>query len=954
MEPEAAEEPDDQEAQTIPARPGARDRPGKRVLDKGTALGRYVILERLGSGGMSEVYAAFDPQLDRRVALKLLRPDVVAGMAAEEGKARVLREAQALARLSHRNVVAVHDVGTEGGEIFIAMEYVDGVTVRTWLADHERPWREILNVFLDAGHGLAAAHDAGLVHRDFKPDNVLVTPTGRVVVLDFGLARGAGGPEGGAAVQTPATQPDLARPPAAPGQPPGAASRPSHPSHPSMSRAPLDTPLTRMGDLMGTPRYMSPEQLGAAIVDGRSDQFSFCVSFYEALHGRRPFPGEHVAELLEQIQSGSVPPRPAKSPAPAWLDALLEKGLAVEPRDRFESMHALLRALERNPADRRRRFFTALGVVAVLGASAAGATVALRVRDAQCKGGETRLNGVWDERRRDAVRLAFAATGDPIAASAFAATAEALDAYRARWGQGWADACEAATIRGEQTMEVRMLRMSCLDQARSRMDALVGLFAQADRQVVQGAAKAARSLEDVSACSDVPRLQSVAPLPTEPVAVAHIELLRRHLAEADARRSAGKMSEASEKASTAVAEARALGHPGLLAEAFYLQGLIEQERGHTKAAEESLEGAARAAIAARDDVRLVMSWSLLAGVVGYRQARPAEGRRWAEYAQAALPRISAPTQPESEVERARAMIDFAEGRYSESLQHYQRALTLKRAALGPDSFEVAQMENNVAVLLGQLGRNSESREHHERALNLLRRMYGSDHPAVAGSLDNLGIVLVDLGELQAAERAQREALAIRARAYGDPSADVAKSLNNLGRTLNMAGRHAEAYQILQRALTTTRATEGPNHPMSAWVLDNLGTASLHLHEPARALDEFTRGYEILLHGQEPKHPDLAILLVGMASAQLALQRPEQALSLLDRADQSLTPEESAPQDIALARLLRAKAMRALGRDPARQRALAEEARSLYEKAGAVWQERQVEIRAFLDSRRGRP
>src|SRR5262245_11493 len=288
MEREAAEEPDDrddQEAQTIPARPGARDRPGKRTLEKGTALGRYVSLARLGSGGMSEVYAAFDPQLDRRVALKLLRPDVVAGMAAEEGRARVLREAQALARLSHRNVVAVHDVGTESGEIFIAMEYVDGVTVRTWLAEHERTWREILNVFLDAGRGLAAAHEAGLVHRDFKPDNVLVTPTGRVVVLDFGLARGAGGPEtpGAPSVRTPPTQPERLTLPPSPG----------NPSTPSLGRAPLDTPLTKMGDLMGTPRYMSPEQLGAALVDGRSDQFSFCVSLYEALHGQRPFPGEH-------------------------------------------------------------------------------------------------------------------------------------------------------------------------------------------------------------------------------------------------------------------------------------------------------------------------------------------------------------------------------------------------------------------------------------------------------------------------------------------------------------------------------------------------------------------------------------------------------------------------------------------------------------------------------------
>src|SRR6185295_16502641 len=424
-------DPADDEARTIPARStGPRDRPAKRTLEKGTALGRYVILERLGAGGMSEVYAAYDPQLDRRVALKLLRPDVVAAMAGDEGRARVLREAQALARLSHRNVVAVHDVGTEDGEIFIAMEYVEGVTARRWLHEQERSWKEILSVFDQAARGLAAAHDAGLVHRDVKPDNILVTSAGRVVVLDFGLARGAGVPDPG--VRAPATQ--AGRPPPTP--------------VPSQS---LDTPLTRVGDLMGTPRYMSPEQLSAGAIDGRSDQFSFCISLYEALYGERPFPGEHVPELLGQIERFKMPQRGPLSKVPAWVDDLLGKGLSVDPGKRFESMHALAREMERDPAAARRRAGWALAVVLALAASMAGTTAALRIRDARCRGGEQRLDGTWDERRRDAVRQAFTATGDPIAATAFTSAAEALDQYRARWGQMWNDACEAATVRGEQS-----------------------------------------------------------------------------------------------------------------------------------------------------------------------------------------------------------------------------------------------------------------------------------------------------------------------------------------------------------------------------------------------------------------------------------------------------------------------------------------------------------------------
>jgi tetratricopeptide (TPR) repeat protein len=936
MERVDPEEVDDQ-ARTIPARPAARGREPKRVLEKGTPLGRYVILDRLGSGGMSEVYAAFDPQLDRRVAIKLLRPDVVAGMVGDEGKSRVMREAQALARLSHRNVVAVHDVGTEGGEIFIAMEYVDGVTARTWLHEKQRSVQEIVSVFLDAGRGLAAAHDAGLVHRDVKPDNILVTPSGRVVVLDFGLARAAGGGHD-RPVRTPATpagqQVPLADAPAAPSQP-------------------LDTPLTRYGDLMGTPRYMSPEQLTASAIDGRSDQFSFCISLYEGLYGERPFPGEHVPELLAQIERFQMPPRTARSPVPSWLDDLLGKGLAVDPERRFESMHALLRALERDPAVARRRLGRVVVVAAVLAASLAGTTAALRIRDARCRGGDSRLDGVWDERRRDAVRQAFAATGDPIAASAFTTASEALDAYRARWGLQWNDACEAATVRRDQTVEVRQLRVACLDQARSRLDALVGLFTQADREVVQSASKAARSLEDLSACSDVPRLQSVAPLPTDPESLARAQVLRKHLSEADARRAAGKMTEASELSAAAVVEARALGHPGLLAEALYLQGWVEADGGQAKVAVDALEGAARASLTAHDDVRLVWSWALLAGVVGYREAHPAEARRWAALAEAVLPRLSSPTQPQAEVERAQAMIDFAEGRYADSLAHYQRALTLMRAALGPDAFAVGRMENNVAVVLGQLGRNQEAKSYHEHALELMRRLQGPDHPGVTASLDNLGIVLVELSQLAEAERVQREALEIRRRTQGENTPDVAKSLNNLGRTLNLAKRYPEARQVLERALAVTQASEGPDHPMSAWVLDNMGSTSLYLNEPKRALDEYTRGYEILTR-TEAGRADQGLLLLGMAQANVTLQRPDQAMVLLDKAEPAFKSDGTAPQDLALFRFTRARALRALHQDPARQRALAEEARSLYEKAPAVYGFERAEVLSFLDSGRPRP
>src|SRR4051794_9501939 len=171
-----------------PARPPPPTPAGNEGgLAKGATIGRYVALGLLGRGGMGEVYAAYDPELDRKIAVKLLRARGVATTAA--GRTRLLREAQAIARLSHPNVVVVYDVGTFQDTVFIAMEFVEGNTLGYWLQAKQRPWREVLDVFLLAGRGLVAAHAAGLVHRDFKPDTVMITKSGQVRVMDFGLAR---------------------------------------------------------------------------------------------------------------------------------------------------------------------------------------------------------------------------------------------------------------------------------------------------------------------------------------------------------------------------------------------------------------------------------------------------------------------------------------------------------------------------------------------------------------------------------------------------------------------------------------------------------------------------------------------------------------------------------------------------------------------------------------------
>jgi len=275
-------------------------------------VGRYELLRCVGRGGMGIVYAARDVELGREVAIKLLRPEL---SGAVEDR-RLTAEAQALARLSHPNVIAVFDVGTFEGQRFIAMEYVPGQDLRRWL-DAPRTLADVLRVFTAAGRGLHAAHAVGLVHRDFKPDNVLVGDDGRPRVLDFGLARPPDDPG------APALPPAL--PPAA---------------------DPRSTVLTVDGQLVGTPAYMAPEQHLGEPADARSDQFSFGVSLYHAVYGVRPFAGDDPRALALSIVRGRVRPATPRYPVPEWLERVLERTLAVDPAQRFASMETLLTVLE--------------------------------------------------------------------------------------------------------------------------------------------------------------------------------------------------------------------------------------------------------------------------------------------------------------------------------------------------------------------------------------------------------------------------------------------------------------------------------------------------------------------------------------------------------------------------------------------------------------------------------
>jgi predicted Ser/Thr protein kinase len=314
-----------------------RDLPPSPVARR-DRVGRYVVLSALGVGGMGVVFAAYDPQLGRKVALKLLRSGLA--VSSQDARSRLRREAQAIAQLSHPHVVSVYDVGTtDEGALYIAMEFVEGDTLTSWLRKYPRDWREILDVFRQAARGLLAAHSVGLLHRDFKPDNVLVGGDGRVRVTDFGLARSVLAPD------------EL--------------------SHAKPVMTALDVALTATGTVLGTPRYMPPEQLTGPDLDARSDQFSFCVALYEALYGSHPLRGGTSVSMLDHGEGAAPPPEATRVPAPIGRAVL--RGLERDRSRRFPSMSALIAELEVQPRRSPLRYagFAAVATLVVGGATAA-------------------------------------------------------------------------------------------------------------------------------------------------------------------------------------------------------------------------------------------------------------------------------------------------------------------------------------------------------------------------------------------------------------------------------------------------------------------------------------------------------------------------------------------------------------------------------------------------------
>jgi len=709
------------------------DAPVRRSLhlERGTSMGRYVVLEPVGRGGMSIVYAAYDPELDRKVALKVLRgsADVDSPMRARE-RMRLLREAQAMARLTHPNVMPIYDAGSFGERVFLAMHFVEGQTLTQWLST-PHDWREIVEFFVYAGRGLEAAHAAGLVHRDFKPDNVLVDRESRVRVTDFGLAR------------------------------PSAATRsmgdddPASTGTAAVSSTRLAQPVTMAGSVLGTPAYMSAEQHLALEVDARTDQFSFCVALWEALVGERPFAGTTVGELAFAVTHGAKRAFPRESPVPARIRRALERGLAREPADRFESMAPLLDALA--PTIRRRPLLMLGAAAALVGV---GAMIPM-LGDAEaqtdpCAAARAGLGELYDGPVRDGIVQAAIATGG-LSATGTEGLASALDRNAASWRDAAVAACVEHRIDGVQSAEAFDARMSCLDRRRAEFEDLLARLRGADEAHIVAIASAVFDAVDPAQCDDVDRLLQTVPPPDDPALRAQAAEVADALDDmfGDVRSDDAALAQAT----SLLARAEATGWHSLVARAHAALAHVHEARGEIANAEAAFRAAARAAATGHDDARLVVVLGELAYALVYLQGRAPEALEIAYLIELELARSDgAELRPATYT----ALGNIYQGteQFDRARDAYLQALALMDAGVHDNPIRRAVALNNLGTIALAQGDAIRARSHFEQALELAIATHGEDYVRLSDNYVNLCESYIVRGELDAARPRCARALAL--------------------------------------------------------------------------------------------------------------------------------------------------------------------------------------------------
>jgi eukaryotic-like serine/threonine-protein kinase len=801
-------------------------------IERGIAIGRYTVVERIGSGTMGLVVAAFDPTLDRKVAIKLVQLDATG---TTSGRQRLMREAQAMAKLQHPNVVTVFEVGTFNDRVFLAMEYVAGATLQDWLAAKPRTQREIITAFVAAGRGLAAAHRAGIVHRDFKPANVLVDDDGRVRVADFGLAT--------APTDAPA--------------PPVEVSRDSDPG-------PLG--MTKTGAVLGTPAYMSPEQHRGAAADARADQFSFCVALYEALYKVLPFEGASFLVYQDNVLSGRIREVARSSDVPARVRKVLLRGLATAPGDRHPNMEALLAELSHDPVSQRRR--VALVGGAILAAGGLAFAVARTTGDDDpCATADAPVASLFGAAQQRGLEDSFRASGSPAAASMFAHTSRLLEERVTALRAARREACVATSVRHEQSAELLDRRIHCVDERAAETTALIDVLTEHhDVDTLMKGVDAVLRLPSVDVCADRAALLSDVPAP--PAAQrARIETLATKVARIDAMVEAGIYAKSLDELTPIIREADALGYAPLAAETHSVAASAHLHLEHTEQAVAELRRTGELAAAARDDKLAARSWTSLFAAVGNRQGKFDEAKGIEQVAAAAVVRAGNEPSLAAALENARGLVELAKDRYEAAAQHFQESARLSEKGGRSQLSDVAYALNNAGTALLWAEKYDQAQRALERSLAIRVEALGAEHPDVAHSHYGLGILFDSIGKPEQALVEFEKSAAITAKAYPADNANIGKSLVSVGLVLGELERVDEALDNQKRAVAIFESHREDNRRLLSTAYYNLGLASLTAGHHNDAVTTMQKGltFAETQHGVDSE--EVASLLGGLVVAE---------------------------------------------------------------------------------------
>lgn len=836
-------------------------------------VGRYVLVREIGSGGMGVVYEARDPKLQRAVAIKLIRPRGLVPGSEASARALLLREARSMAALSHPNVLPIYDVGTEGRDVFLAMELVHGSTLRQWLRARTRSMDEIVSVLASAGHGLQAAHAAGLVHRDFKPSNVLVADGGRVFVMDFGLARGVTSASGG-----PTTSPDRG----------GSVSG--------------DT-STQTGFAVGSPAYMSPQQHRGARPDPKADQWSFCVALHEAVYGALPFAETTIDALRVSIDRG-LGPLP-KGPVPANVRRVIRTGLRADPQARFSTMAELLAVLQPRARGRGVRW---AGAIVVAGGAAAGLVAVPQQPAGGCDDALERGHTIWNDARRAELAAHAQTSAPPWAPHVLRRTLASIDGYHAQWAEQQQEVCHSVDS-AEAALVSARLRTACLRTRVSGLGEALGVLGDLDGRAAVRAPSTIATLPRLADCDAIDRLAD-SQRPGDPSDTPAAAGVVRGLQRAQALRSVGEYSVALSTAVNARTEAEAMGATRLSVQLMKLMGSLYGDLGRFDESAAVLEEAVHTAEAAHLD-REAARAAIVALFTEARAARLDEAKRWAGFARAKLETIGDDGTLRSELlvrlsDAADMQGDYPEaerlavqaqalakgvrdpygyastllpvarahsraGRLDAAQETQRAALRIVERSFGPDHPEALKIRGSMAALANRAGDHAWARDEIEATLPQLRAVYGDRSQPVALALGNLSSAYRGLGESERGLAINLEALAMRREVLGDGQR-VALNLYNVGAHLAEMGRLDESIATYQESIEMWSASAGATHPMLLHPLEGLAEVLLLAERPGDAATQLERAMEV---HEANETPEARRVLWNFYSAQVAWAQGDQ-------------------------------------------------------------------------------